>query len=78
MAGLTQLVRIITARRAEITHPDPEAAARFALVTVGLVLRGVLLADRMPPGITIDETNLEAELTRLVLGYLGVDQAAQG
>ncbi|HET7233275.1 MAG TPA: TetR/AcrR family transcriptional regulator, partial [Longimicrobium sp.] len=65
-AGLAQLARIITARRAEVTHPDPEAAARFALVTIGLVLRGVLLADQTPPGLSIDEASLEPELTRLV------------
>lgn len=72
-AALAQVVRVITARSGEMTHPDPETAARFALVTVGLVLRGVLLSDHAPPGLALtDETNLETELTRLVLGYLGV------
>jgi AcrR family transcriptional regulator len=75
-AALAQLVRVITARSGEMTHPHPEAAARFALVTVGLVLRGILLADQAPPGLALDdETSLESELTRLVLGYLGVETA---
>jgi len=77
VAALAQLLRIISAKAGEMTHPAPEAAARFALVTVGLVLRGVLLSDTAPPGLTLDdETDLEAELTRLVLGYLGVGEGS--
>ncbi len=73
-AALAQFVRIITSRAGEVRHPNPEAAARFALVTLGLVLRGVVLADHAPPGLSLaDDFRLEDELTRMVLGYLGVE-----
>jgi AcrR family transcriptional regulator len=77
-AALAQFIRIVTARAGETTHPDPEAAARFMLVTIGLVLRGVLLADHAPPGLELgDESKLEGELTRMMLGYLGVRPSGQ-
>lgn len=74
--ALAQFIRIITSRAGEVRHPNPEAAARFALVTLGLVLRGVVLADHAPPGLSLaDDFRLEDELTRMVLGYLGVETA---
>jgi AcrR family transcriptional regulator len=71
--ALTQLAALATARRDEIHHPDPDAAVRFALLTVGLVLRGVVLREKRLPGLFLREgVSLEEELTRMVLGYLGV------
>ena len=78
-AALAHFVRIIADRGAQVRHPHPEAAARFALVTLGLVLRGVVLADHAPPGLSLaDDFRLEDELTRMVLGYLGVERANPG
>jgi AcrR family transcriptional regulator len=71
--ALTQLAALATARRDEIHHPDPDAAVRFALLTVGLVLRGVVLRENRLPGLFLREgVSLEEELTRMVLGYLGI------
>ena len=57
----------------------PEGAARFALLTVGLVLRGIVLTDQAPPGFLLGEdVSVEEELTRMVLGYLGVDGGSGG
>jgi AcrR family transcriptional regulator len=71
--ALSQLAALAAARRGEIRHPDPEAAVRFALLMVGLVLRGVLLRTQPLPGAFLsDDAGLEDELTRMVLGYLGV------
>ena len=67
------LVRVITARSGDMRHPEPETAARFVLVIIGLVLRGVLLADHALPGLAVHESALEAELVRMMLGYLGVE-----
>lgn len=73
-AALSGLVAIAASKRDEMRHPDPEGAVRFALLTVGLVLRGVVLADQAPRGILLPEdVSLEDELTRMVLGYLGVE-----
>ncbi|HEU4559472.1 MAG TPA: TetR/AcrR family transcriptional regulator [Longimicrobium sp.] len=74
--ALAHFVRIITTRAGQVRHPNPEAAARFALVMLGLVIRGVVLADHAPPGLSLaDDLWLEDELTRMVLGYLGVETA---
>lgn len=78
-AALAHFVRIIASKGSQVRHPNPEAAARFALVTLGLVLRGVVLADHAPPGLSLaDDFRLEDELTRMVLGYLGVETANAG
>jgi AcrR family transcriptional regulator len=77
--ALAQLAAIAMAKRAEIRHPDPDAAVRFALLTVGLVLRGVVLREQRPAGLFLrDGVSLEDELTRMVLGYLGVEGQAEG
>lgn len=74
--ALAHFARIITERSGQLRHPNPQAAARFALVTLGLVIRGVVLADHAPPGLALaDDFRLEDELTRMVLGYLGVETA---
>jgi AcrR family transcriptional regulator len=69
--ALSLFMEMVSARREEIRHPDGESAARFALMTAGLVLRGVLLADEPIPGLELgDGFALEEELTRMLLGYL--------
>lgn len=71
--ALASLAALAAANRAAIRHPDADAAVRFALLTVGLVLRGVVLRERSLPGLFLrDGVSLEDELTRMVLGYLGV------
>jgi len=76
--ALAQLGALAVARRGEIRHPDPEAAVRFALLMVGLVLRGVLLRTQPLPGAFLrDDGGLEDELTRMVLGYLGVEATGE-
>ena len=72
--ALTQLAALATTLSGEIRHPDPDAAVRFALLTVGLVLRGVVLREERLPGLFLrDDVSVEEELTRMVLGYLGVE-----
>lgn len=72
-AALASFAELVKSKAAEVRHPHPETAARFALITMGLVLRGLVLSDQAPPGLELgDDVKLEDELTRLVLGYLGV------
>jgi AcrR family transcriptional regulator len=77
--ALTRLAAIAASKLDEIRHPDPDAAVRFALLTIGLILRGVLLREDRLPGLFLrDDVSLEAELTRMVLGYLGVEGDSAG
>lgn len=71
--ALSQLAALAVSKRDQIRHPDPDAAVRFALLMVGLVLRGVVLRTHSLPGTFLrDDVSLEDELTRMVLGYLGI------
>jgi AcrR family transcriptional regulator len=66
-----KLAALLLARQGEITHPDPELAARFGL---GLVFDGIqsaVLFDE-PRGTPLGDARLAAELTRAYLAYLGV------
>lgn len=62
--------------RDEIRHPDPELAVRWAMLMPGFALRELLLFDkanltgRLVP---MDDPQLQEELVRAFLGYLGVD-----
>ncbi|HKG90267.1 MAG TPA: TetR/AcrR family transcriptional regulator [Gemmatimonadaceae bacterium] len=69
---------LLLARRAEIRHPDPAAAIRFALTVVALALQGLVLPERRWSQPELEQIvgtgeQLGAELDRLVLGYLGLD-----
>jgi AcrR family transcriptional regulator len=73
-ATVPHLVALFLRHRRSIGHPDPEAAVPFVLLMVAYVLRGALLEEEnwhtalVPAG-----GQLEAELTRLVLRYLDVE-----
>jgi hypothetical protein len=63
-------------KRDEMKHPDPDIAVPFALLTVGLAIREIILLDKdsrdwatvMPK----DDYQLLRELTRVFLSYLGI------
>jgi AcrR family transcriptional regulator len=64
---------LLLTRRDEMHHPDPERGVRLALFMVAASMRAVTRVDESalhPFGIV--EGKLGAELTRAVLGYLGV------
>jgi hypothetical protein len=70
LAGVSQL---LLARRHEIDHEDPEAAVRFLLTTIGLVLKGLLLdGDRLPEPISWERAN--QELATLAVRYLRIGE----
>ena len=53
-------------------HPDPERGIEFILTAVASTLRGVLLSPRTPRRYRSDPERFGRELTRMVLGYLGL------
>ena len=71
-----EVSELLLLRRDEIHHPDPEAAVRFALLMVGTAANSILALPRDPkefshlvPNV---ESELERELPRMFLRYLGV------
>lgn len=73
---------LLLLRRREIHHPNPAAAVRVALLMVGTVANNVLVLPRDPtefnrlvPNV---EAELERELPRIFLRYLGIEDAATG
>jgi AcrR family transcriptional regulator len=68
---------LLLTRRGEIRHPDPESAVKFAMLMVGIAAQGVFILphkptdfDRFLPHV---EAQLERELPRMFLRYLGVE-----
>jgi len=67
---------VLLKRVDEISHPEPEVAIEFALVTLSAVIYTMVIED---PLYTITNPNaLEAELTRIVVSYLGIDSEEPG
>ncbi len=69
---------LLLTRRAEMRHPDPESAVKFAMLMVGLAAQGVLILPPNPSDLSrflpdID-SHLERELPRMFLRYLGVKE----
>jgi len=58
-------------RDAEIHHPNPQAAIEFGLLAIASVLHSVVLEDE-PMHDIATPANLEEELVRMFLGYLGI------
>lgn len=56
----------------EINHPNPEHAIEFALVALGAVINATVLEDEPLYSLSKPDA-IEEELTRMVLGYLGID-----
>jgi AcrR family transcriptional regulator len=68
---------LLLTRRSEIRHPDPESAVKFAMLMVGIAAQGIFILphrpndfDRFLPEV---EAQLERELPRMFLRYLGVE-----
>ncbi len=69
---------LLLTRRKEIHHPDPESAVKFGILMIGIAANGLLILPSDPkdfsrflPNI---ESQLERELPRMFLRYLGVSE----
>lgn len=67
-----RLSALLLARRQEITHPDPAAAAGFGLALVFSTLDSVMLFGEMRSALRFSDERIADELTRAYLSYLGV------
>jgi AcrR family transcriptional regulator len=64
---------LLRARRAEMTHADPDAAVDFILHLLLTAARGLVMSDLVPRNApTADPVRLAAELRQITLQYLGV------
>lgn len=64
--------RILLDRRAQMAHPDPERAVTFILTAAASAIRDVMLSPHPPRRYLDDPDWFAGELTRMVLGYLGL------
>jgi len=69
---------LLLTRKKEIHHPDPASAVKFAMLMVGVAANGVLILPRDPKDLSRFvpdvESQLERELPRMFLRYLGVTE----
>lgn len=77
---LREVGDLLLTRRDEIRHPEPEAAVKFGMLMVGLLVQGVIVsASGDPKRVTQilggGEEVLERELPRMLLRYLGVENS---
>jgi AcrR family transcriptional regulator len=70
---IARLCALLLERREELGHPDPERAARFAMLLVFSALESTILFGEMRSSLlTLSDEDLATELTRSTLAYLGV------
>lgn len=68
-----RLSDLLLPRAAEMSHPDPAAASRFACrLLLGVLKEAVLFGAYGAYGVPQADDKLSRELTRAFLGYLGV------
>ncbi|HSE43287.1 MAG TPA: TetR/AcrR family transcriptional regulator [Acidobacteriota bacterium] len=66
-------LKLLSARKDQICHPDPEFAIRFALMAVTAAMREqILFGDLRLNPVQTSDTKLIQECTRMFLNYLGV------
>jgi hypothetical protein len=69
-------VKTLMIWREQIKHPDPERAIRFGFIMVGVVLRELILFNRMrvfEEILPLEDEILKEELPRMFLNYLGIE-----
>ncbi|MBV8516916.1 MAG: TetR/AcrR family transcriptional regulator [Acidobacteria bacterium] len=59
--------------RDQIAHPNVEVAIEFMMITLASILQTVVLEAEQPHGLRAP-ADLEAELTRMMFGYLGIEE----
>jgi AcrR family transcriptional regulator len=70
---VARLSALLLARREQLSHPDPERAARFGLMLVFSSLETMILFGELRDSLlTFTDEDLAEELTRSTLAYLGI------
>jgi len=70
---IARLCALLLERSEELGHPDPERAARFAMLLVFSALEStILFGETRSSLLSLTDEDLAAELTRSTLAYLGV------
>lgn len=74
-ANTAALTVLMLQHRDRIGHPSPEAAIQFAILTLAAVIQTVILEGEgtQVAGLRAP-MNLEEEMTRMLFGYLGIDE----
>jgi AcrR family transcriptional regulator len=73
-----RVCQLLLARADEIRHPDPERAVHFGLVLVFSALQDVMLFGELRArGLTFSDEEFAAELTRMYLAYLGIEDSTE-
>jgi AcrR family transcriptional regulator len=75
---IARLGALLLERREQLSHPDPERAARFGLMLVDSALESMILFGEMRSSLlTLSDKDLADELTRSTLAYLGTRPRAK-
>lgn len=72
-ASTAALTALMLSHQDKITHPDPEVAIQFAILTLASVIRAVIIDEGGPYGLTAPD-DIEPELTRMIFSYLGIEE----
>ena len=75
---LRRLRVLLLARRHEIRHPNPRYAIELGFLVLIASMREAILFSEVWPTVRVAGDRLPAELTRLFLAYLGIEEAGEG
>lgn len=75
-ANTAVIAMLMLQHRDRIGHPNPEAAIHFAIITIAAVIQAVILEGEGThvAGLRAP-VNLEEEMTRMLFGYLGIEES---
>ncbi|HSP14885.1 MAG TPA: TetR family transcriptional regulator [Thermoanaerobaculia bacterium] len=70
-ASTAALTALLLSHSGKISHPDPEEAIRFSMLTLAAVIRSVIIDEEGTHGLRAPD-DLEGELTGMIFSYLGL------
>jgi AcrR family transcriptional regulator len=72
-ASTAAVAMLMLRYRDQIAHPNVEVAIEFMMIALASILHGVILEAEQPHGLRAP-AHLEDELTRMMFGYLGIEE----
>ena len=73
-ANTAAITTLMLRHRELIDHPHPEAAIEFAILALASVIQNVIIESEVTHGLRVP-SSLEDEMTRMLFGYLGIDES---